>query len=73
VRRGEWGNSIPFQRSFFWVGLGEVNFFGGWELSQGLLFRVIIIQTIIINLRTYCPKYGLMIVFIKQILLSLNV
>ncbi len=55
------------------MGLGEVNFFGGWELSQGLLFRVIIIQTIIINLRTYCPKYGLMIVFIKQILLSLNV
>ncbi len=69
MRRGEWGNSIPFQNSFFWVGLKEVIFWGDGDYPKGLLLITIIIQIIIINLCTYCLKYALMIVFIIQILL----
>jgi hypothetical protein len=29
----------PLSKGVFWVGLGEVIFWGGWGLSQGLVFQ----------------------------------
>jgi hypothetical protein len=31
VRRGGWDKSTPFQRKFFFKGLGEVKFFWDWD------------------------------------------